>query len=305
MQLNAKQNILAGIDLTAGLTKQQAEQIYALGKEAVIFALLQQAQMLVAKNNLPAAIAADPSTPSAQKPVFVKPNKNDVKRSKKQGRKKGHKGSRRQQPERIDRTVEHRAPCCPDCGSKLNRCSRTRDRYIEDLPDKVQIETVRHVIHRDFCPNCRKAVEPVITEALPNSSIGNGILILSAWLHFALGNTISQILEVFNFHLQFMMSQGGLVQMWHRLANILLKWYQEIIEDIQKAGVLHGDETGWRVDGKTYWLWCFTSNTDTIFNIETYRASPVVLEFIKECFAGVFVSDFWYAYNVLTCDKQK
>jgi len=87
--------------------------------------------------------------------------------------------------------------------------------------------------------------------------------------------------------------------------NILLKWYQEIIEDIQKAGVLHGDETGWRVDGKTYWLWCFTSNTDTIFNIEPYRASPVVLEFIKECFAGVFVSDFWYAYNVLTCDKQK
>jgi len=305
MHLNAKQNVLAGIDLTAGLTKQQAEQIYALGKEAVIFALLRQAQMLAEKNNLPAAIAADPSTPSAQKPVFVKPNNNDNKPSKKPGRKKGHKGSRRQQPERIDRTVEHRASCCPDCGSKLNRCSQTRSRYIEDLPDNVRIETVRHIIHRDFCPNCRKAVEPVITEALPNSSIGNSVLILSAWLHFALGNTISQILEVFNFHLQFKMSQGGLVQMWHRLAAIVLSWYQEIIEDIQKAGVLHGDETGWRVNGKTHWLWCFTSNTATIFTIERSRAGPVVLEFIKECFAGVFVSDFWYAYNVLTCTKQK
>lgn len=305
MQLNAKQNILDDIDLAAGLTKQQAEQIYALGKEAVIFALLQQAQMLVEKNNLPAAIVADPSTPSAQKPVFAKPNNNDGKRSKKPGRKKGHKGSRRQQPERIDRTVEHRTRRCPDCGSKLNRCSATRDRYIEDLPDKVQIETVRHIIHRDFCPNCRKVVEPVITEALPNSSIGNGILILSAWLHFALGNTISQILEVFNFHLQFKMSQGGLVQMWHRLADILLKWYEEITEDIQNAGVLHGDETGWRVNGKTHWLWCFASKAATIFTIERSRASPVVLEFIKECFAGVFVSDFWYAYNVLTCVKQK
>ncbi|MFH1614065.1 MAG: hypothetical protein ABIG61_03135 [Planctomycetota bacterium] len=221
MQLNAKQNILAGIDLAAGLTKQQAEQIYALGKEAVIFALLQQARMLVGRNNLPAAIASDPSTPSSQKPVFVKPNKNDKNRGKKPGRKKGHKGFRRQQSERIDRVVEHKASRCPDCGSKLNRCSRTRDRYIEDLPDKVRIETVRHIIHRDFCPNCRKAVEPVITEALPKSSIGNGILILSAWLHFALGNTISQILEVFNFYLQFKMSQGGLVQMWHRLAGIL------------------------------------------------------------------------------------
>jgi len=151
----------------------------------------------------------------------------------------------------------------------------------------------------------------VITEALPKSSIGNSILILSAWLHFSLGNTISQILEVFNFHLQFKMSQGvkmsqgGLVQMWHRLAGILVQWYEEITKDIQNAGVLHGDETGWRVNGKTHWLWCFTSKTATIFTIERSRASPVVLEFIKECFAGVFVSDFWYAYNVLTCVKQK
>lgn len=127
----------------------------------------------------------------------------------------------------------------------------------------------------------------------------------SAWLHFALGNTISQILEVFNFHLQFKVSPGGLVQMWHRLSEILLRWYEEITEDIQRAGVLHGDETGWRVNGRTHWLWCFTSRTATIFTIERSRASPVVLEFIKDCFAGVFVSDFWYAYNVLTCAKQK
>ena len=305
MKANTEQNILAGIDLTAGLTQPQAEQIYEQGREAVVFALLKQAQMLAEKNNLQVAIATDPSTPSAQKPVFAKPNKNDKKRSKKPGCKKGHKGFRRQQPEKINRTVEHRADSCPDCGGKLNKCSQSRERIIEDVPDKVQIETVRHVIHRDWCPRCKKVVEPAVTEALPKASIGNGILVLSAFLHFSLGNTISQILEVFNFHLQFKISPGGLVQMWHRLSDILLRWYEEITEDIQQAAVLHGDETGWRVNGKTHWLWCFTSRTATIFTIERSRASPVVLEFIKECFAGVFVSDFWYAYNVLTCAKQK
>jgi len=99
----------------------------------------------------------------------------------------------------------------------------------------------KHIIHRDWRPKCRKVVEPVVTEALPKATIGNGIVVLSAWLHFALGNTISHILEVFNFHLQFQMSQGGLVQMWHRLADILLAWFEEIMEDIQKTGVLHGD----------------------------------------------------------------
>jgi len=305
MKGNAEQNVAGNLPLGPRLTKQQAKAIYQLGEEAVIFALLKQAQMLAEKNNLPAAIASDPSTPSAQKPVFAKPNKKDKKRNKKPGRKKGHKGNRRGQPERIARTVEHRASCCPDCGGPLKKCSGSRERFIEDIPGRVQVETVRHVIHRDWCPNCRKAVEPVITEALPKASIGNGILVLSAWLHFALGNTISQILEVFNFHLQFKMSAGGLVQMWHRLSDILLRWYEEIIDDIQQAGVLHGDETGWRVNGKTHWLWCFTGCNATIFTIERSRASPVVLEFIKECFAGVFVSDFWHAYNVLTCAKQK
>jgi len=60
MQLKAKQYILANIALTAGLTKQQPEQIYALGKEAVVFALLQLAQRAAEQKpiNLPAAIAA-------------------------------------------------------------------------------------------------------------------------------------------------------------------------------------------------------------------------------------------------------
>ncbi len=305
MKVSTEQNVPNNLSLGPGMTEQQAKQIYEQGEEVVIFALLKQAQMLAEKNNLPVAIAADPSTPSAQKPVFAKPNKDDRKRGKRPGRKKGHKGSRRQQPQRIDRTVEHRADRCPDCGGKLKKCSSIRQRITEDIPEVVRVETVNHIIHRDWCPNCRKAVEPAITEALSNSSIGNGILVLSAWLHYSLGNTISQILAVFNFHLQFKMSPGGLVQMWHRLADIFFAWYEEIMENIQKAGILHGDETGWRVNGKTHWLWCFTSKTATIFTIERSRASPVVLKFIKECFDGVLVSDFWYAYNVLTCAKQK
>lgn len=302
--MTIEQDMLAGMDLSGGLTEAQAEAIYAQGKEAVVFALLKQSRLLALKANLPKQVANDPSTPSGQKPVFAKPAKSD-KRRRRPGRKKGHRGARRRRPVEVDRTVEHRLDCCPDCGGSLKRCSGHRERIIEDIPETVKVEVVKHVIHRDWCPACHKAVEPVVTDALPKSSIGNGIVVMSAWLHYALGTTISQILEVFNFHLRFEMSQGGLVQMWHRLAEILWQWYEQIAEDIQKAGVLHGDETGWRVNGKTHWLWCFTSQTATLFTIERSRAGPVVLEFIQECFSGVFVSDFWYAYNVLTCAKQK
>lgn len=302
MEQNTGQDGINSIPLGPGLTEQQAEQIFKLGKEAVVFALLKFAKMSGEQEKQLPDYRDDPSCPSAQKPAFAKPNK---KKHKTPGCKKGHKGSRRDKPERIDRTEKHRAANCPDCGGKLKKCSGSRERYIEDILDDVRVEVTKHIIQRDWCCRCRKMVEPIVPDALSKATIGNGILVLSAWLHFSLGNTLSQILEVFNFHLQFKMSQGGLVQMWHRLADILFAWYEEITEDIQKAGVLHGDETGWRVNGKTHWLWCFTSRRATIFTVERSRAGPVVLEFIKQCFNGVFVSDFWYAYNVLSCAKQK
>ena len=93
------------MSLGPGLTQQQAELIFEQGKEAVVFALLKQAQMLAERTNLPAAITADPSTPSAQKPVFTKPDQSTGKRGKRPGRKKGHAGVRRGRPDQIDRTV--------------------------------------------------------------------------------------------------------------------------------------------------------------------------------------------------------
>src|SRR6476659_3268848 len=49
--------------------------------------------------------------------------------------------------------------------------------------------------------------------------LGNHTLALAAWLSYGLGVTVSQIVAVFNRHLQLPLTPGGLVQMWHRLAN--------------------------------------------------------------------------------------
>ena len=135
MNLSTEQNVVGNLPLSCGLTKKQAEQIYEQGKDAVVFALLQLAKMAVEQSptNLAKAIADDPSTPSSQKPVFARPNE-DKKRRKKPGCKKGHKGSRRQRPEKIDRSVEHIAECCPDCGGKLKRRSVRRKRISKISP---------------------------------------------------------------------------------------------------------------------------------------------------------------------------
>ncbi len=281
------------------LSEKQARQIVAIGPEAAVFVILELSKQLAEqKAKTVAESHQTPSTPSGMKPVYQKPSPKSRKR--RPGAKPGHAGSRRKAPERIDRRVKHRAKCCPDCGGKLKRCQQTRTRLIEDIPD-IQPEVTEHTIHRDWCPNCKKQVEPTVPDALPGSALGNRVLVLSAWLHYSLGNTLSQIVDVFNFHLQVKLTPGGLVQMWYRLQAILFGWYEQIQREALRSAVMHADESGWRVDGKTHWLWCFTTPALTYYMIDRSRGSPALTKFFIEEFAGTLVTDFWGSYNAVVC----
>lgn len=249
------------------------------------------------------ALSPSPSTPSGMIAPYEKPSGKRRGR-KKPGRKPGHAGARRERPLRIDAREEHTLKTCPDCGGELGEPTASRTRVIEDIPEIKPIAT-EHTIHRYYCANCKKNIEPVAAEALPNSAIGNHVLALTAWLHYGLGQTISQIVEVLNAHLQLKVSAGGLVQMWNRLCEYLWEWVEEIKSEALRGAVLHADETGWRVDGRTEWLWCFTNKHVTYYMIDRCRGSPALKRFFTETFSGTLVTDFWSAYNGVACGTRQ
>lgn len=285
--------------LGPSLTKEQAREIYHQGIEAVVMALLTMAKKIAALS--PAKPA--PSSPSGMVPGYQKPTTS--RRRKRPGRKAGHAGSRRPAPERIDEHREHRAECCPHCQGALQRCEETRTRYTEDIPAGITPVVTEHTIHRDWCPRCKKLVEPVVTEALPKATLGNRTLVMTGWMHYGLGNTLSQIIDVFNFHLQLRLTPGGLTQMWGRLQEVLFPWYQQIQEEALRAAVLHADETSWRVAGKTHWLWAFANDDLTYYLIDRSRGEPALRKFFVEEFQGTLVSDFWGAYNAVVCAARQ
>lgn len=158
-----------------------------------------------------------PSTPSGQIPPYQKPETKGRKR--KPGRNKGHEGSRRSTPPKIDRTVEHHLEQCPDCGGEVKPFSgtkNTRSRLIEDLPTDIQTEVTEHIIHRAYCSCCQKPVEPKVPDALPGATIGNRLLTLTAYWHYQLGIPVSAIVDLLNTTLNFTISGGGSTQMWSR-----------------------------------------------------------------------------------------
>ena len=284
------------------LTVDQAALIFEQGKDAVVFALLNLAKQPAAKQTTPSA-TPDPSAPSGQTPPYAKPTAKGL--AKPKGARTGHPGQRRPTPTRIDRREEHTLAGCPRCHGPVTPCRGSRTRVIEDIPADITPVVTEHTIHRLWCPHCRATVEPTVPDALPGSTIGLRVVVLSAWLHYLLGTTLAQIVDVFNFHLQFKLSPGGLILMWRRLREVLLAWYLEIRAQALDGAVLHADETGWRVEGKTYWLWCFASRDVTYYMIDRRRGSPALKRFFKAEFAGVLVTDFWGACNAVVCARKQ
>jgi hypothetical protein len=290
--------------LSGQWNEQWARKLHALGPEAVnLFglALSQAAQ----KNGAAQAGGGlvSPTTPSGMVPLYTKPNTN--RRRKKPGARKGHIGTRRARPTQIDRKVTHRLKQCPDCGGRLQRCHRMRTRIIEDIPENIQPVVTEHTIHRDHCPRCKKHVEPIVPDALPKAELGHHFYALTAWLHYGLGSTISQIVEILGYHLQTRITSGGLIQGWHRLADILNEWYEQIGTEGRKSAVLHADETGWRVEGQTHWLWCFANSNECYYMIDRSRGSPALQAFFTEIFRGVLITDFWAAYESVDAQDRQ
>ncbi len=44
------------------------------------------------------------------------------------------------------------------------------------------------------------------------------------------------------------LNHGGLVQIWKRMRDIFISWYEEIATEGRQSSYLHADETGWRVN---------------------------------------------------------
>jgi transposase len=282
-------------------TAEQAALIFHQGQEAVVFALLTFAKQLAEKQAV--ATTPDPSAPSGQTPPYAKPPAKG--RAKAKGAKPGHPGRRRPTPLRIDSREDHTLTACPKCHRPVRPCRSSRTRVIEDIPADITPVVTEHTIRRYRCPGCRDTVEPVVTDALPGSAIGLRVVVLSAWLHYLPGTTLAQIIDVLNFHLQFKLSAGGLVSIWHRLREILLAWYLEIQAQAPDGAVLHGDETGWRVAGTTHWSWCFTTPDLTYYMIDRGRGSPALKRLFRRESAGVLVTDFWGAYDAVACAGEQ
>ena len=87
-------------------------------------------------------------------------------------------------------------------------------------------------------------------------------------------------------------SRAGLLGQLHWGGQLFAPVVEELLELLRQSPVVQGDETGWRINGKTAWAWCFRDPRLALFLIDRHRSRDVIVRVLGESFAGTLVSDF-------------
>ena len=246
--------------------------------------------------------AFPPPSDDSPAPVFVKP-KRQKRRRKKPGRKPGHPGSHRQRPTQADEIVEVPLEDCPHCRGALEDV-HTCEQYVEEVIP-AQTRVICYRTYKGYCPHCQRTVESRHPDQIPHRMIGSRALLTAAQLKHELGVPYRKTASVLKRLCGLSITAGALVQEMSDLAGWLKPEYEAIQSALRQSVCVNVDETGWRLDGKSCWLWAFTNDSFTIYEVNPGRGHKVVLQQLGEDYAGTVISDFYTAYNPLPYRQQK
>ena len=273
-------------ELISGLNKENAllkELIKELEKKVV------QLEELVKAKSKP------------EQPDFAKPNLHHE--NKPPGQKEGHEGMTRPMPEKFDEEKTLSLQKCPDCGGKVSAPVEIREHVVEDIiPARVIAK--KYLIPRCYCRRCKKIVEPKPTDVFPNFRFGLNLCVLILILRM-IALPINKIQRVLDTLFRLEISSATVENILYRCAEEFDGRYNEIFEEVRKAGNVNADETGSRVEGENWWLWAFTTKVAALYRIEHTRGRKVVTDTLGENFTGVLSSDSYNAYESMDCRKQK
>ncbi len=238
------------------------------------------------------------STPSARRPF--KANAPEEQRAKVGGAQLGHPGHGRAaidaaQADRCETVTVGEA--CPHCAGRLEERG-FRSRSVLDTPP-LRAQRVVYQLQRKYCPRCRKFIQARAPGVLPKSLFGNQLITQVIFLHYRHGVPMGRACE------QFGIGLGAAFTLLHRVASRFKDLVVKLLEEYRQAPVRHADETGWRTDGRSGYVWLFATPTLSVFLFRPSRSARVAREALGEKpLPGILVVDRYNAYHRAPCKLQ-
>jgi transposase len=208
-------------------------------------------------------------------------------------------------PREVDRTVEALLPAsCPECGGAIQE-ERIAQQYQEELPPVQPVVTCFRV-HVGRCSQCGRLVQGRHAEQTSDAlgaagvQLGPRAMALAVQLNKVVGASMGKTAAILQQTAGIRVTPGGISQVLDRVARNAGPTYEALLEAVRQSPVVAPDETGWRVGGRSWWLWVFVGHKATVYRIAYGRGFGEAAEVLGEDFAGVLERDGWAPYRRFT-----
>jgi transposase len=225
---------------------------------------------------------------------------------KKRGAPEGHPAWMRPKPEHIDRIIHVTAPArCPYCmKDNLKPFNGLHEHIQEDIIIKPRTEVVKYVHEQSFCSTCNRPVVQAGEGEILNAPIGPVAKSVALFLRYRIGMSYRKTTELFKELFGLNIVPASAVGFDRKAALRGSPIHDDLREKIRVADWVHADETSWRNDGLSHYVW-FAGNVNiAYFHIDRHRSSEVAKAIFGDRYEGILVRDRYAAYNGIGSEWQ-
>lgn len=220
-------------------------------------------------------------------------------KEKKRGAPEGHPAWNRQTPEKIDCIVEVGAPeLCPHCEGKTDLSRQEVIRFVQEDIELCPRTVVTEYLHTTaWCPCCRRDVRKNECGILLDAPIGPNTKAVALYFRHVLKMPVRKIEEVMRtlFGIHFVpASVMGFEKKARKNGD---KAYSDLMERLRHTECIHADETHWREDGRSAYVFYAGGDEIAVFHIDPSRSGEAAQVLLGSELDAVLITDAYKGYN--------
>jgi transposase len=259
------------------LTREEFHKIYEQGEEAtyaLFMSLVRRIEALEQRLGINSTNSSKPPSSDGLAKPNPKPKSLRERTGKKTGGQEGHTGTTLSPKENPDVIIIHELERCSCCGCDLSRETGMviQKRQVADLP-KIVLQYTEHRIVEKECPHCHQKNQGEIPKGIDDSAVQYGPRVLALLVYLSVEQFLSyeRIVETCEAMFGFRPSEGTVHKALNTCHEELTLFEEEVKAKLKEAEVLHCDETGIRMGGKTGWLHVASTKDLTYYHVDEKR----------------------------------
>ena len=196
---------------------------------------------------------------------------------------------------------------CPECGKRWRKKARLLSRTVQDLVfnrGSVKGRHVNYVFQTYHCRSCGH--EYNVHDWYLKDRRKWGWNILAYFVYHIVGLTIPQhtVRKSINRLYGLDLSPGTLFNFKIAAAEYYSVTKRKILDRIIHGSLIHADETRANIKGHLAYVWVLTNLQEVVYIFSESREGELIHDLLKN-FRGVLVTDFYAAYDSISCPQQK